>query len=52
MNKKVYIKRLCRNKITLFECVIKRLHYLIQVSLIWRVHVLQEMQEIREMDLL
>ena len=23
MNKKVYVKRLCRNKITIFDCVIK-----------------------------
>ena len=28
-----------------------RLNYLIQVSLIWRVHVLREMSEILEMDL-
>ena len=28
-----------------------RLHYLIQLSLIWRVHVLQERSEIQEMDL-
>ena len=33
---------MCRNKI---------IHYLIQVSLIWRVHVLQERSEIQEMDL-
>ena len=43
MNKKVNMKRLFRYKITEFDCVEIRLHYLIQVSLIWRVHVLQEM---------
>ena len=42
MNKKVHKMRFCCRKITLFDFVEIRMHYLIQVSLIWRVHVPQE----------